>query len=131
TRRDATTCTVSPVALRDLFPAPRFIVVSLVTVPHRRGGDRQQPEQSVLRLFGPFFSVLSMLDSARRILLELADVPASQRMAWISRRCAGDQALFAEVQALVDQMEAPDEGRPDAVPGRWLAPGTVIDDFTI
>lgn len=72
-----------------------------------------------------------MLDSARRILLELADVPASQRMAWISRRCAGDQALFAEVQALVDQMEAPDEGRPDAVPGRWLAPGTVIDDFTI
>ncbi len=74
-----------------------------------------------------------MLAPAERILLELADVPPSQRMAWIARRCQGNPALFAGVQALVEQMEAPDDARVEPASGgeRWLAPGTVVDDFTI
>lgn len=77
------------------------------------------------------------LNEAERILIELADVPPAQRMAWLARRCEGAPALRADVQTLVDQFEASDESRAlrdatqSAVLDRLLAPGTVVDDFTI
>jgi WD40 repeat protein len=74
---------------------------------------------------------------AERVLIELADVPPAQRMAWLARRCEGAPALLADVQAMIDQFEAPDEVRGlrdvthAAALDRLLPPGTVIDDFTI
>jgi WD40 repeat protein len=74
---------------------------------------------------------------AERILMELADVPPAQRMAWLSKRCAGEPALMADVHALIDQFESPDDGRSlrdvtrGTPPDRLLPPGTVVDGFTI
>jgi len=74
------------------------------------------------------------LRPAERVLLEMADVPASQRLRWLAVRCAGQPALLAEVQSLVDQFEAPDASHPRPAGNgspRLLAPGTRVDDFTI
>ncbi len=70
---------------------------------------------------------------AARILLEMGEVPPADRLAWLARRCGDDTALLADVQALVDQMEAPDEVPvlAAAPPDRLLPPGTRLGAFTI
>lgn len=75
------------------------------------------------------------LRPAERVLVEMADVPAAQRLRWLTRRCEGEPLLLAEVHLLMDQFEAPDLPHlpPQTVTGAstLLAPGTHVDDFVI
>lgn len=75
------------------------------------------------------------LRPAERVVVEMADVPSGRRLRWLAQRCAGQPALLAEVQALVDQLETSDgmtlPPAPSTVSNRMLAPGTHVDDFVI
>jgi serine/threonine protein kinase/tetratricopeptide (TPR) repeat protein len=50
----------------------------------------------------------------QELLLQVREVPSSERAAWLAEHCAGDAALRAEIESLLEH----DAGEP-----RWLSPG--------
>jgi len=80
------------------------------------------------------------VSTAETIFLALADLAPADREALLQERCGGDPGLRAEVDAMLDAIEVPDEAflDPARVPALDMAaidgplqPGTVLGDFLV